>query len=163
MKYKLSLIILIIIIVIYIISCYFNFIMPTCKYKMAKRFRTNRELFEKVVEELSKEDYIYFKRYDETIVIYIHGHIEEKVNIIKVEEKDYYKYKSTIEIIKKLELETVNKENRSINFFVETPQFSFDCYSIAYMPDYEDYISHGYKIRKKEQLADNWYYIVTMR
>jgi len=150
-----------IIVVICMVLTSFIYLLPRNKNYIIKRFEQNKELFENSVEELSNEEYIYFTRQGEKILISIHQNIEGKVNIINVKEEELYKYEKTIYIMNKLDLEHVSKSKGEIDF-----QFWSSFYpggkSIAYITDLEHYKSIGNEIREKQLILENWHYIVTM-
>ncbi len=128
--------------------------------KIIKNFSKNKELFEKVISELAEEDEdIYFEKKGNAILLSIHQHIDDEVNIIQVNKEEFYKYNQTIELAKLLNIKKVSKTNENIEFlFTDTFLDGGKC--IVYIKDMEDYINNGHKIIEKKHILENWYYIL---
>ena len=133
------------------------------KEVIIKKFEENKEKFNFCLDELNKEN-IYFKRENSNdinngkIIITIYEELGEgETNIIDIEEKDYSKYKKTLELMEKLNIDKINKTRDNLIFqFNATLRIS---QNIVNLTDKEDYIYSGNKINNKEHLEDNWYYI----
>lgn len=164
MKRKILLITIFVIFVIFIIIiCYFNFGKQTSKYKIIKKFEKNELLFEKSIAELENIDEIYFTYKENIVNLYTYEDIgDNKVKKVNIEEKDYYKYEQTINLMKILEIEKVYKIRDNIIFLFQSSMLDPDNYSISYINNFESYVNTGHKIREKKQITDNWYYVVTM-
>lgn len=157
-------IMLLIIILILIFSTAIIIIMTSCgntnKNKIIKNFKNNKELFEKVIIELTEEsEDIYFEKKGNVILISIHEHVGDEVNIIRIKQEEFYKYNKTIELIRLLDIKQINKINDNIEFLF-TDTFLNGGKYITYIKDMEDYINNGHKIIEKKSILENWYYIL---
>lgn len=132
----------------------------TSKYRIIESFKESKELFENSIEELSNEECIYIDKDGEIISISIYEYIGDEVNIIKVKQNDFHKYEQTIKLMNMLKIENVDKVKENTAFL-----FSSSFYPggkvIAYITDLGDYINRGNKIREKQEISENWYYVVT--
>lgn len=161
MKCKIMITISILLLMVIIITGIRAFALPTSKYQIIKKFEQNKELFEKSIEELSSEEYIYFEKDGEKVSITKHKYIDNKVNISYIKEDEFYKYEQTINLIKILDIKAVDKTRGNTEFLFSS-SFVAGGKSISYITDLEDYIYAGNKIGEKQQILERWYYIVAM-
>lgn len=126
--------------------------------KIIKNFTKNKELFEEVITELNKEDNdVHIQKKGNVILIDVHEHMGEKINIIRVKGDELNKYTKTIELMKKLDIEQISKQDEYIDFLFKSALAGGK--SIVYLKDIDNYICNGHKIREKEQITEDWYYI----
>lgn len=128
--------------------------------KIIKNFSKNKELFEKSIMELAGEsEDVYIEKTGNVVLISIHQHTDDKVNIIQVKQEEFYKYNQTIELANLLDIKKISKTNENIEFlFTDTFLNGGKC--IVYIKDMEDYINNGHKIIEKKYIFENWYYIL---
>lgn len=125
--------------------------------KIIKNFNKNKELFEEVIAELNKEDnYVYIKKAGNEILVYIEKDEGEKVNTIRVKEDELNKYTKTMELMRKFDIEKIDTDDGYIEFLFKSA-FTGGKY-IVYLKDIDKY-TYGHKIREKEQITEDWYYI----
>lgn len=157
MKVKTLLILIFIILLVGSILLISSFDTSKSKRKIIKNFNKNKELFEEVIIELEKEnDDMYFEKKGNVILVDIHKHEEEKVNIIRVKEDELDKYAKTMELMGKLDIEQISKSDGYIELLFKSA-LSGGKY-IVYLKDIDKY-TYGHKIREKEQITEDWYYI----
>lgn len=157
---KLLILILIIILMSITLSyCYSNFWVRTSKHKIIKSFKDNKELFEKSIEELASIEELYITVQADIVKVYTFQNINGKTREVIIKDEDYYKYEQTISLMKLLELKKVSKTNEYTTFLFDS-SFYPGSKEIVNIIDSNSYIMTGNKIREKEQLVENWYYIV---
>lgn len=160
MKYIKGIIIIILLAISVTIIAMLIFGLRTSKYRIIRSFKESKELFENSIEELSNEECICIDKDGEIISIAIYEHIGDEENIIKVKQDDFYRYEQTINLMNTLKIESIDKVKENTAFL-----FSSSFYPggkvIAYITDLGDYINRGNKIRERQEISGNWYYIVT--
>ena len=160
MKRKVLLITILILLMIYaLIRIYITFIVPTNKYRIIKKFKDNKELFEEVVEKLSNEEEIFFRKEYDVIFCYISKTVDDKSELVKLEQEDVYKYGKTTKLIENLDLISIRKIGANIEFVFHT-SFGSGGKAITYVAD-ENYLSKTFIIDEAYPVFDNWYYTVT--
>lgn len=134
----------------------------TNKNTIIKKYNKNIEAFEKCIEELT-ENKIYFDRENlrfgkGKIIITIHEDLEDDtVNVVTVSESEYSKYKNTINLMEKLNIDCVHKTEKNTLFqFNSMIGFSQE---IVKIEDEEHYIWCSGEPLYKESLGNDWYYI----
>ena len=129
----------------------------TSKYRIIKNFNKNKELFEEVIIELEREnDDMHFRKKGNVILVDIHKHDGEKVNVIRFKEDELDKYAKTMELVRKFDIEQISKFDWYIDLLFKSA-LSGGKY-IVYLKDIDNY-TYGHKIREKEQITEYWYYI----
>ena len=129
----------------------------SAKFTITNKLKVNEKLFEEIYNELYElnENSIYFKKDGSSISVSIHEQINEKINVIKVKEEEFYKYEKTIKNMKKLKLTKIKKEDGNIIVPIKNSgQY------IVKMFD-EEKFKRGYNVTYIEQIRSNWYYIET--
>ena len=151
-----SLIIIIILFVIVYLLLQVSIGKPT-KFTITNKLKINEKLFEEIYNELYElnENSVHLKKDGNSISITIHEEINEKINIIKVKDEDFYKYEKTIKNMKKLKLIEIKKEHGNIII----PIKNFGQYIVKI--NNEEQLKWGYNITYMKQVNNNWYYIET--
>lgn len=148
--------------VIFIISCVCLMIFvlisiygKPSKKSLIKKYKNNAEMFEKAKDELYdlKDNDIYISKEENNIYISIHIDNGDDIVIKNVEEEFYYQYEDTINIMNRLNLHEVKKEDQNIIFSMS--KFGQE---IVMMKNEKEY-KWQRKIIEKEQLKNNWYYV----
>ncbi len=120
------------------------------KEVIKEQFINNYNLFDEATKELDEIENIYVEQKNEYFIIRIYT----QEGNLKVKEEEFYKYKNTIELMKKLKIISVYNTNDDISF-------SFGGKA--------DYVQKIVKIKgkdkfsgsfeTKENIKDDWYYI----
>lgn len=78
------------------------------------------------------------------------------VTIIDVKEKEFIKYKNSINLLNKVNLQRIYKNGDSVQFLYKTSHGQGLC--IIYTKDKEEYALNNYIIESKN-IRDDWYYM----
>lgn len=157
MKHKIVLIIGIVLLIIFIVMSVFT---TTSKYSIIKNYKENEELFKRSVEELSTIEELYISLDGDIINIHTYQDTEDTKNkMIRIPNEDFYKYEQTINLMKKLKIKKIDSLKGNISFLFTT-SFYPGGKEIAYIANLEDYVRTGHKVREKQQISGNWYYVV---
>lgn len=133
-------------------------IMDYNKRKLIYKYKGYEKEFYYSIKELQSEtSNIYFYLNGPTITIEIHIEDSSSPNGVIIKRiKNNGKYKKTINLIRKLKLKRVAKENGNTLFLYKTT-YGRGQY-IIYLKD-EDKLRWGYDILEFENIKNNWYYV----
>jgi len=126
------------------------------KHTIIEKYNSYNKEFNNVVDELKiindTSQNIYIHNNYIYIYINIYDYNNDKLNIIKVNRREFHFYQNSIDLMKKLHLTSIVKENTNIIF-----NFNFG-QAIAIIND-EDKLYEDFHILEKIHLKDNWYYM----
>lgn len=120
--------------------------------KVVKEFEQNIEAFTQVNLELQDEEQIYFEIIDKQVHI---STIEDE-QLYEIKTEEFYKYEKTLELMKKLDIISIEKDYDNIDFqFNAMINFSQDIVNLKNDKMYR----WGHHILKIERINDEWYYV----
>lgn len=122
------------------------------KKEMTLNLRENKILFDDLMDELTRYDYIYFTKEKSVIKALYFDENGEKQNILLSNYDD--KFNKTINLFEKFEICNISKYNDNFYFTYKTDlPFSFN---LVYLVDKNE--KTGHKLENLEKITDNWYY-----
>jgi hypothetical protein len=119
-----------------------------------EKFLYNYDSFEKVFDELSSEEYIIIKQDNGLISINIYS----ENNYIKIDKSEFYKYETTIDLMKNLNIKDITKKGDNVSFLFNS-MINYGQY-IVKIGDEESY-HKNYIVTNIKAIKEQWYYVET--
>lgn len=129
------------------------------KKKLLKKYEQYEEYFINSVKELDIEEDVLISNEHLNISIEIFKKNTSSLNgvtTIDVKKKNFIKYKNSLNLLNKVNLQRIYKNGNSIQFLYKTSHGQGLC--IIYTKDKEEYALNNQIIESKN-IKDNWYYM----
>lgn len=124
------------------------------KKEIMNIFYENKVSFELIVEELKEDNKIYIDKENGNIII----KRENNTNMVEIKQEEFYKYKNTMEIMQKLKIMKVKKEDSNIIIYFGGT-IGFGQYIVQL--NNEELYRNNYIVTDMTKIEDNWHYIET--
>lgn len=122
-----------------------------------RKFNNNKNIFENSVNELIDDKDIYFKNNGDIMAIVYEQDNDSTLKQHELSKSELSKYSSTIELMEKLNLNSISKSDNNVVYYFSSP-FVWSK-EIVYVNDLEKFKYSGHLIKKIKHLNKNWYYI----
>lgn len=143
-------------------SFLFSFGVKHNQRKIIKKYNKNIYGFQQSMHELlnnGSSSQMYFENEYVNIKAYYFYCQDGQCKTIYLSSKEKKKYKNTMSLIKKLNLEKVSYSRGNIDYLFHSSMAAAQ--SMVYMSDSDKYESEGHIIKKSKNIKEKWYYVET--